>query len=94
MKGMVRKLQILEYQEAEDLDSGSGHTLRGRIEGFGREVDFSLGGRRRRDDENHARKVKDEDVRRGRNDDARPRERSKLRLTDRNENIEDHTKNE
>lgn len=81
-----------ESYSQKDWDSGSVHTFRGRSIDFEREMDGSVGVWHRREDDTHYRQVKDDDIRRGYNDEIRPRERSKARMIDRKEKIEDHVK--
>ncbi|XP_020591071.1 FIP1[V]-like protein [Phalaenopsis equestris] len=83
---------VHESYAQKDWDSGSGHTFRGRSVDFEREMDASVGAWHRREDDIHYRQIKDEDIRRVYNDDIKPRERSKARMIDRKEKIEDHVK--
>lgn len=92
-KNRSRDREIMhESYSQKDWDYGSGHTFRGRSIDFEREMDGSVGAWQRREDDTHYRQVKDEDIRRGYNDEIRPRERSKTRMIDRKEKIEDHMK--
>lgn len=80
------------HESYSQKDSGSGHAFQGRSIDFEREMDGSVGAWHRREDDTHYRQVKDEDIRRGYNDEIRPREMSKTRMIDRKEKIEDHVK--
>ncbi|KAI0523572.1 hypothetical protein KFK09_005968 [Dendrobium nobile] len=81
-----------ESYAQKDWDSGSVHTFRGRSVDFEREMDGSIGAWHRREDDTHYRQVKDEETRRLYNEEVRPRERSKARMIDRKDKIEDHVK--
>ena len=72
-----------------DWDSYPVHPVRGRSEGFERprETDSSIW--QRREEDTHGRRIKDEDTRRERNEEAGSKNRSKVRVSDRNDKDDD-----
>lgn len=73
-----------------DWDSYSVHPVRGRTEAFERTRDPDSSFWQRRDDDTHGRRIKDEDIRQERNVEAVSRNRSKVRVNDRNEKDDDN----
>ncbi|KAJ0980385.1 hypothetical protein J5N97_008640 [Dioscorea zingiberensis] len=81
------------YHSYPHRDLDSYHPTGGRREGFDRLKDReSSGVWQRREDDVHGRRIKDEDVRRERGDEAGMRNRNKVRLNDRKDKDENHLK--
>jgi len=79
-----REIMFHSYPH-RDCDSYPVHPVQGRSEGFERPRETDSSFWQRREEDTHGRRIKEEDIRRERNEEAGSRNRSKVRVSDRND---------